>query len=337
MKKNLLYIGNKLSGKGTNVTTIETLGNLLSQEGYQVVYSSEKNKQIWRLMDMIWTTFKNRNKVRYVLIDTYSTTGFWFAFVISQLCRLLKKKYIPILHGGNLPKRLRKNPKLSQMVFKNAYKNVAPSDYLFRIFQDNGFSNLIYIPNNIELSNYSFKERSQLQPKLLWVRSFSRIYNPKMAIEVLNKLKESYPEASLCMVGPEKDGSKAVAEQYALDKKCEVKFTGKISKTEWTQLSVNYDIFINTTHIDNTPVSVMEAMALGLPVVSTNVGGIPYLIKHREEGLLVNDRDVTGMVRAIEQLLSDSELSNKFSVLGRAKAESWDWEQVKLLWKKVLR
>ncbi|MCG2611241.1 glycosyltransferase family 4 protein [Flavobacterium sp. SM15] len=335
--KGILYIGNKLSGQGANVTTIETLGNLLSQEGYYVVYSSEKSNQLWRLLDMIWATWNNRSKVRYVLIDTYSTTGFWFAFVVSQLCRLLKKKYIPILHGGNLPKRLKKNPKLCKMVFKNAYKNVAPSNYLFKVFQDSGFSNLVYIPNNIELKNYPFKERGKLQPKLLWVRSFSRIYNPKMAVEVLSKLKERYPNASLCMVGPEKDGSKELCEHYALQKKCEVKFTGKLSKTQWTQLSADYDIFINTTHLDNTPVSVMEAMALGLPVVSTNVGGLPFLIKNEKEGLLVNDKDVMGMVNAVEKLLADEELSNKLSVSGRSKAETWDWEQVKLLWKKVLR
>jgi L-malate glycosyltransferase len=333
--KNLLYIGNKLSGKGLTTTVIETLSAQLTGEGYTITSVSAFRNPFFRMLDMLFGVVKHR-KTSYVLIDTYSTSGFWFAFAVSQLCRLLNKKYIPILHGGNLPVRLKNNPKLCSMLFSNAYRNVAPSYYLLDAFEKVGFSNLVFIPNTLEIDNYPYLERAEFKPKLLWVRSFSKIYNPKMAIDVLFELKKNHPNASLCMVGPEKDGSKEVCQKYALEKNCDVLFTGKLSKDEWVALSEEYDVFINTTHLDNTPVSVMEAMTLGLPVVTTNVGGIPYLLEDGVTGLLVNDNDAEGMVKAIQRLLSDSDLTQCIVRNARKKAESWDWNVVKKQWKILL-
>ncbi len=93
--------------------------------------------------------------------------------------------------------------------------NVAPSGYLYNAFAKAGFSNIKHIPNTIELENYPFKERLVFKPNLLWVRSFAEIYNPLMAIKVLEKLLQKYPEATLTMVGPDKDGSLALCEEYA--------------------------------------------------------------------------------------------------------------------------
>ena len=99
-----------------------------------------------------------------------------------------------------------------------------------------------------------------------------------MAVKVLQQLQKQYPSATLTMVGPDKDGSLQTTKDFAKSLGITVNFSGQLTKEEWWELASKHDIFINTTHFDNTPVSVMEAMALGLPVVSTNVGGIPYLL-----------------------------------------------------------
>lgn len=334
--KNLLYIGNELSQHGLNKTTIETLGPLLEQEGYAITYASSQKNQYFRILDMLWCVLKNR-KVDYVLIDTYSTSSFWYAFFTSQFCRILKLKYIPILHGGNLPDRLQRNPNISKAVFKNAYINIAPSHYLLSKFKAFGIDNVVFIPNVLEISNYAFKKKESLQPKLLWVRAFAAIYNPKMAVSVLHQLQQRYPEASLCMVGPDKDGSLVDSQKYASELEIKnITFTGKLTKDEWIDLSTAYDIFLNTTHFDNTPVSVMEAMALGLALVSTNVGGIPFLLKHDEDAQLVDDSDVKGMVDSIVKLVEDSDCSRNQIDLARQKAESFDWKVVKSLWRNLL-
>ena len=198
MKIQLLYLGNKLAQHGFNKTTIETLGPALEQEGFGVHYSSDKKAFLLRLLDMIGAVFRYR-KVHYVLIDTYSTKAFWYAFVCSQLARFFKNKYIPILHGGDLPNRLKRNPQLCRMVFANAYQNIAPSGYLKQAFESAGFANVIHIPNSIEIEKYEFKQREIITPKLIWVRAFASIYNPTMAVKVVAELQKIYPNATLTM------------------------------------------------------------------------------------------------------------------------------------------
>ena len=336
-KPNLLYIGNKLSIHGNTATSIETLGSFLENEGYFIYYASCKKNKIIRMIHMFYSTLKYSRKIKYVLIDTYSTQNFWYAFIISQLCRILNLKYITKLHGGNLPNRLIQNPFYCKLIFKNAYKITAPSGYLLDAFKNSNYNDIIYIPNTIEVNSYPFLKRKNESPKLLWVRSFSKIYNPKMAILVASILKKDFLNITLCMVGPDKENLLKECIEYAKELNISVTFKGKLKKEEWIELSQDFTIFINTTHFDNTPVSVIEAMALGLPVVSTNVGGISYLLKNKENALLVNDNDAIAMTEAIKELYFNYDLANKISINARNYVENFDWNKVKYEWLKILK
>lgn len=334
--KNVLYIGNNLNSKTSNVSGIQTLGPLLESEGFTLFYASSKFNKVLRLLDMLWNCLKLSKKADVVLIDTYSTQNFYYALLVSQLCRFLKLKYIPILHGGNLTSRLKSHPRWSRLVFKNAKYNVSPSLYLKTAFENAGYDNIIHIPNSIVIDDYSYINRVYDVPNLLWVRSFSEIYNPKLAVHVLNKLKEDYPEARLCMVGPDADGSQREVINLAEHLKLNVEFTGKLEKKEWIKLSENYNMFLNTTNFDNTPVSVIEAMALGLPVVSTNVGGMPYLIANDKDGILVEPNHIENMSSAVLSIMKNTEKRNKIVEGARKKVMNFAWDRVKSLWIKAL-
>ncbi|WP_242206340.1 glycosyltransferase family 4 protein [Aestuariivivens insulae] len=335
---NLLYIGNKLKASNKNLTGIDTLGPLLEDVVGPVFYASNKENKIYRLLHMVYACIHYRKRVRYVLIDTYSTYNFYYALIISLVCRVLGVNYIPILRGGNLPKRLGYNPYLSRLIFKHAHTNIAPSNYLKNVFERYGYSNLEYIPNTITLNDYPFKDRAIEDVQMLWVRSFSKLYNPKLAVRVLKRLKESGIKASLCMVGPDSgDGSLEDTKQLAKALQVEVKFTGKLSKPEWIALSNDYNVFINTTNFDNMPVSVIEAMALGLPIVSTKVGGMPFLIDHEKDGILVAPDDEQAFTEAIKGLMSNSERTNKMVLNAHQKVAAFDWNHIKTQWINVLK
>ena len=335
--KQIVYIGNNLSRKGYSNTAMDTLSSLLSSEGFIIYKSSSKKNSLLRLLDMVCTTIYYSKKADYVLIDTYSTLNFWYAFFVSQICRLLKLKYIPILHGGNLPNRLNSNPWICDLIFKNSYKNVAPSNYLFSIFSSKYSMNLISIPNILEIENYEFTARNFDEPKLLWVRSFSPIYNPKMAIKVLSELKKDYPNTELTMVGPDVVNYREVCELYAKKYNLKVNFTGLLSKSEWISLSKQHNFFINTSNYDNMPVSVLEAMALGLPVISTKVGGISFLLEDGKNAILVNKEDHLMMGAAIKELIDNADFTNKLVIEARKKSEQYDWKIVKHQWISVLQ
>lgn len=334
--QNLIYIGNELRSRDGTPTSIDTLAPLLREEGFKVQTASNKKNKLFRLAHMLWTVFRNRKATDYVLIDTYSTQNFRYAYAVGILCQKLQLKYIPILHGGELPDRLQRSPKASKRLFGKAFINVAPSLYMKTVFQQAGFTNVRYIPNSIQMEEYTFKERIELRPKLLWVRAFAEIYNPVQALKVLEVLLPQYSTAELCMVGPVKDDSWKECIRYAKLHRLPVRFAGRLSQKEWKELSGQYDIFLNTTNIDNTPVSVIEAMALGLPIVSTNVGGLPYLISADIDGVLVPPNEPDRMATAVKSLLQDPHRSLQRTWAARSKVEAFDWERVKKSWKELL-
>ena len=330
--KRILYIGNKLNNTKSNPSSIGTLGLQLEKEGYIIYYASSKYWKLIRLFDMLYSCILYRNKVDVVLIDTYSTLNFYYALFVSQFCRIIKLDYIPSLNGGNLPYRLEKNPYLSKLIFKWAKFCISPSLYLKAAFLKHGYNDVKYIPNAIEIDNYSFNKKKFDSIRLLWVRSFSEIYNPQLAVKILKTLIEEKHDAKLCMVGPDSDGSMAKAKKLAKELNVEVDFTGKLTKQEWTSLAKDYNIFINTTNFDNMPVSVIEAMSLGLPIISTNVGGIPFLISHEKDGLLLEPNDEDEFVYAIRRLINQPVFANALAFNARKKIEQFDWEVVRLKW-----
>lgn len=335
MNRKILYIGNDLTARSKYNSMMETLSLLLKETGYLVIRSSSKKNKLFRILDMITTTIKHR-KADYILIDTFSTLNFYYALIISQVARLLKTKYIPILHGGNLPDRLRDNNFFSKLIFSNSYTNVAPSQYLQSVFEKYNYP-VLFIPNIIHIKDYTYMKRKTIRPRILWVRAFHKIYNPLMAVKVITILKRDYPGVELCMIGPKKDETyeqvlKAIT-NYNLEKN--ITITGVLPKEEWHKRSEEYDIFINTTTIDNTPVSIIEAMALGIPIVSTNVGGLPFLVKHNEEGILVEKNDPQMMAEKIMSLLVKGtaiEMTQK----ARKRAENFDAAVAMDKWTKIL-
>lgn len=336
-KRSILYFGNKLSRHGSTPTYIESLTSDLS-ENYNILSASDKKNIAIRMVDMLFFFFLNIKKCDIIIIDTYSTLAFYFSFVISQLSRLFNKPYISILHGGNLPKRITKNAWLSKQIFQYSVINIAPSHYLYEKFAAHNY-NVQYIPNAIHIEDYKFKIRKNVKPNLLYVRSFHKVYNPLMAVRVLTALKEKYPDVKLCMVGPDKDGSLQEVLKLAHDLKVQKNLItpGFMSKKDWHELAKSFDIFINTTDHDNTPVSVIEAMALGLPVVSTNAGGIPYLVKNNVTGLLVEKNNHQTMAEAIKKLIEgDPAFAQELVVNARKKVENFDWQVVKYKWFNII-
>ena len=334
--KNLLYIGNNLSTKTNNLSSIQTLGRLLESEGYQLRYASKHKNKVIRLLDMLWACLQYSRWADAVIIDTYSTQNFYFALLNSQCCRLLRIPYYTSLNGGNLPQRLSKNPKLCGLIFDNARANISPSIYLKEAFETAGYKSIVYIPNTIELKNYPVIEKEYALIKLLWVRSFSKIYNPEMAIHVQKQLNDLGYTTELCMIGPDSDGTLNNTQELAKKLKTHTVFTGKLSKNKWIAKSKDYNIFINTTNFDNAPVSVIEAMALGFPVISTNAGGMPFLITDEEDGLLSPKNDVDAMVKHIIKVFEDEDLRQSLCANARLKAGASDWEKVKTQWHSVL-
>jgi glycosyltransferase involved in cell wall biosynthesis len=333
----ILYFGNRSGQRGKYPTVQDELTPLFEKD-YKIISVSDKRKVFTKALDMLITFFKHVWSADIVIIDTFSTNNFYFAMVIANLSRVFNKPYINFLHGGDLPNRLENSPFLSKITFKYAYKLVAPSNFMKTSFEKYGY-NPILIPNMLRIENYPFKKKEFQAIRLFWLRSFRSHYNPILAVKILAQLRKEGIEADIIMVGPDsEDGSLKEVMAYVQSNNLEpyVKIPGLMSKAEWIKLSADRNILINTTNIDNTPISVIECMGLGLAIVSTEVGGIPFLLDNNKDALLVQPNDVIAMANAVKSLVQTPEISNKMVLNARKKVEGFDWEVVKHEWKSII-
>lgn len=232
----------------------------------------------------------------------------------------------------------RKYPKRVQSCLNRATIVVSPSRYLKE--QMSSFRpDIRILPNALDISGYTFRNRKLPQPHLVWVRSFHKTYNPSLAPKVGALLISDFPTLHLTMVGPDKgDGSfdhvLQVAEELGIRNK--MTFPGGVPQAEVFDWMNKGDIFLNTTNVDNTPLSVIQAMACGMCVISTKVGGISYLLEHEQDALLVPPDDPVAMATAVRRILTEPGLANRISGNARKKVEQFDWAIVLPKWKALL-
>lgn len=329
-------MGNQLQAHGFTPTGVDYLGDALSAD-HEVIRYSNKKSLILRLLHMLWGMWVHRKTTQLVLIDLYSTRAFWFGWAGAHLANLLHLPFILVARGGDLPKRLKNQPKFAKQLWQQAALVVAPSAYLAENLAQLHLKCTV-IPNHIPIVNYKFQKRLSANPKLLYARAIHRKYNPQLLIAVVALLKQSGIDATLIFVGNAKDNSVEDCLQLAAQKNVSenITFKGKMSKADWHALAADCGIFVNPTTVDNTPISVIEACALGLPVVSTAVGGVPYLLQDGITALLVPSNDPDRFAEAIKNLLENPDLVAQLSTNGRMLAESFDWSNVRPTWNKII-
>lgn len=337
-KPELLFIGNFLSAAGASRGVCEDLVERLRGAGWSVEAASTKLPRMARLLDMAVAVWRGRRRVGIVHVDVFSGDAFLWAAVIVFMLRSLGKVHVLTLHGGSLPEFAARWPFAVRRTLSAASVVTAPSEFLRREMRPYR-SNLVLLPNPLDLSAYPYRQRERPEPRLVWLRAFHDTYNPSLAPRVLALVSRDYPGATLTMIGPDRgDGSLARARAQAADLGVldRVQFAGQIPKASVGEHLSRGDIFLNTTNVDNAPVSVLEAMACGLCVVSTRVGGLSDLVRDGDEGLLVPPDDAEAMVAAIRRVLHEPELAARLSAGGRLRARSMDWNTVLPQWEDLL-
>jgi len=335
----VLIVGNFLSADRVTRFVCEDLAARLSAGGWEVLTASAKVNRARRLLDMAATAWRRRRDYAVAQIDVYSGPAFLWAEVVCWVLRRAGKPYVLTLHGGQLPEFASRWPDRVRRLLRSAASVTSPSRYLRERLEPLGVT-IRLLPNPIDAERYPFRERGPARPELVWLRAFHRIYNPTLAPRVLSLLLKDFPEARLRMIGPDKtDGSldetrRAAADLGVSDR---VEFAGGVAKADVPAALSRGDIFLNTTNVDNTPVSVLEAMACGLCVVSTNVGGLPYLLDDETTALLVPPGDAASMAGAVRRLLEDSALARRLSTSGRRVAETFTCGVILPKWESLLR
>lgn len=330
-------ISNFLADKHHNKNIWHALAERLRENGWEILTTSTRRIRLLRMVDMLWTVLHERSHYNLAHIDVFSGAAFMFAELCAALLRVLDKPYVLTLHGGRLPEFAQRNQRRVQALLRDAAVVVSPSHYQQKEFKHLR-PDIRLIPNPINLAAAVYRHRTVAEPKLIWVRAFHSIYDPTMAVEVIHRLRAAFPSIHLTMVGPDKgDGSlsRMLAQAEKMNVIDRILIIPGVPHAQVPLLLDQADIFINTSNYDTSPQSILEAMANGLCIVSTNVGGIPYLVSDQKEALLVEHDQAEAMAENVSRILQDAKLAAGLSENARKKAEQFDWDVVLPQWEQL--
>lgn len=248
--------------------------------------------------------------------------------------RLLGKPVLVNYRSGEAPDHLRRSA-LARFVLARVDATVVPSRFLHDVFAGYGLRSRV-VANTIDLERFRFHERDPLRPRLLSTRNFEGLYNVACTLRAFARVQARCPEASLTLVGDgwQDRALRALAASLGLR---HVTFAGRVPPAEIARYYADSDIYVQTPSIDNMPGSVVEAFASGLPVVSTDVGGVPAILTHGVHGLLAPDDDDEAVAAHVIRLLEHPDEARALARAAHATCRAYEWPVVRRAWLEVYR
>lgn len=240
--------------------------------------------------------------------------------------------------GGNADSFFSNAPGHVLATLAKADARVTPSGFLQRVFAKHGLDGTI-VPNIVDLSRFRFVQRPPFgdAPHLIVTRNLESIYDIPTAIRAFAIVRQRFPAARLTVAGsgPELARLRTLAGELGL-KGC-VDFCGRLDNAEIPALYASADCMLNPSTVDNMPISILESFASGVPVVSTDAGGIPDLVDDGVSGLLVPVGDADAMAGEVLRVLGDESLSAALREAGLKAATAYAWPTVREQWLQVYR
>ncbi|HEX3683624.1 MAG TPA: glycosyltransferase family 4 protein [Bryobacteraceae bacterium] len=272
------------------------------------------------------------NIAKYDILHIF-TPGY-FAFMLAPtpailLAKVLGKKTILNYRDGRAEDHLIRWPSAIR-VLRLVDEIVAPSNFLVHVFSRFGLP-ARSIPNIVDLEQFRFRQRNRPRPAFLHNRGLEPLYNVPCTIRAFALIQERYPDASLTIAhdGPLRKQLEQMASHLGLRN---AKFIGNVSREQTPVVYDEADIYLTNPDIDNMPVSVLECFAAGLPIISTRVGGVPYILEHERTGLLVDRDDHVGIAQAAFRLLEEPGLAARLTGNGREECGKYAPASVAAAW-----
>jgi L-malate glycosyltransferase len=258
----------------------------------------------------------------------------YFSFLLAPLpavlvARLLGRPILMNYRSGEAPDHLRRS-RLARSTLRNVDRNVVPSRFLQGVFAEHGIDAAV-IPNIIDRDRFRFRLRDPLEPRLVSTRNFEPLYNVGCTLRAFGRVQRRFPAATLTLVGAGSEESELRSQVTALGLRG-VTFAGSIAPENIWRHYAEADIYVQTPNIDNMPSSILEAFASGLPVVSTDAGGVPAMLTDELHGLLAPVGDDAAVARQVVRLLEDPPLARRLALAGHATTEALTWNRVRGQW-----
>ena len=323
------------------------LKQLLEQRGHQVTLISVNApyqpafigkipivRALFRLLPYLFRLCQQLR--RHDVVHLMANSGWaWYLFCapVIHIAQLYKVPCVVNYRGGLADTFLQRARARVRFTIQRADRLIVPSGFLQQVFKKYRIHAEI-VPNIVNLELFRYKPPKPIgeAPHLVVTRNLEALYGNRYAIKALSLISRNFPHARMTLAGdgPERAELTQLVTELGLSER--VHFSGRLERQQIANLYADADILINPTTADNMPNSLLEAMACGVPVVSTDVGGIPFLVEHRHTAMLVKPTDVQALADAVQELIDDPVLVEKLSNNALAQVTQYQPETVLPLW-----
>ena len=322
------------------------LASLLEQEGatVEILQTNAPYRPRWiepvqglrALFRLLPYLLRLRRAAKRVdLFHVMANSGWAWHLFATPAIWIAKCHKVPVLvnyRGGGAEDFFSKSYSLVAPTMRAADCLVVPSEFLQQTFARFGWTTHV-VPNVIDLGRFAPTHvKSGLpspQPHIIVTRNLEPIYNIRTALEALALVKKRWPQVRMTIAGsgPDRDMLIKLADDLGLT--CQVTFTGRLDNALMAQVYQQADLFVNPSLVDNMPISILEALASGVPVVTTDVGGIPFLVTHDQTALMVPPQNASAMAAALTELLEHWPKAERLAAAGREYVQRYSWPSVR--------
>ncbi|MGH8719904.1 MAG: glycosyltransferase family 4 protein [Burkholderiales bacterium] len=320
-----------LRGEGISVEIVQV--NAPYQPGW--IGAVKGVRAIARLFPYVVWLWRAAGRVQ--LFHVMANSGWSWHLYATPAVWIAKMRGCPVVinyRGGEAQSFFARSFFWVEKTLKRANAIVVPSGFLQRVFTRHGVAVTI-VPNIIDLERFSARRKQRqdsASPHLIVTRNLEAIYDVATALRAFQIVRQRFPQTRLSIAGsgPEEENLRQLAARLGITDS--VIFTGRLDNEQMAELYLAADLMVNPSRVDNMPISILEALASGVPVVSTRAGGIPYLVEDGKTALLVPPRDPEAMARAILAVLEGREKARAMIAAGLELVKKFSWREVRDAW-----
>ena len=267
-------------------------------------------RAVFRLLVFMTTIWRSAS--RNDLFHVMANSGWSWHLFAAPVVWIGSFRNTPVLinyRGGEAESFFQRSWSVVKPTIDRSAGVIVPSGFLESVFNRFGIKSRV-VPNILDVSRFAPNDSrpEHSAPHLIVTRNLEAIYDVATSIRAFSRIKERFQKAQLTVAGsgPQETMLKQLTQDLSLHDA--VNFTGTLSHEDIVDLYQGAHLMLNSSIADNSPNSLIEAMASGVPVISTDVGGIPFLIESDVSGILVPPSDEVALADAAIRVLEDAEL-----------------------------
>lgn len=338
----VMLVGPLSPPAGGMATQTAQLAQLLQQQGAAVdlVRTNPPHRPAWvahvplvravfRLLPYLVRLWRTAGRVQ--LAHVMANSGWAWHLFAAPAIWIARLRGVPVVvnyRGGEAASFLARSARLVRWTMARAQVLAVPSGFLERIFAAHGMPATI-VPNVVDLARFRPADTPPAgPPHVVVARNLERLYDIATALRAFARVRARHVGAVITIAGsgPEEAALRRLAAELGIAGA--VRFAGRLDRDAMADLYRTATVALNPSLADNMPNSVLEAMASGVPVVSTDVGGVPFVVRHEDTALLVPPGDDQAMAAALSRVLDDRALAHGLRARALVDVRRYTWEQV---------